>query len=252
MPNLSFAKRSPGILYGILVSLLLGIAGFGGTLDTANFQWYYILVQLLVLGIGILHLWISPRFFPALFAAFGWGLLGTMLILLLGMGFSLLIYQYTGYLASRWPFISSLLPFLIPFLVVQAYRFYRQIPAADFRKWYYPVNGDMPDLDLLDLSKILVIQFEFLKTPADPNFTNFKAKAPVAMTLGDLFLVFINDYNERTPASPIQYTDPAGQPFGWVFSKKTAWWQRAIYLDPALDFDQNQLTDNSTIIAQRV
>jgi hypothetical protein len=251
MPNTSIVKRVPGLLYGIVVGLLLGAAGFAGTLDSANFQWYYFLVQVLALGLGVLHLWLGPRFIPAVFATFGWGMLDTLLVLLLGMAFTLILYQQMGYLADRWPFITSLFPFLIPFLVAQAYRYYREIPPADYRKWYYPINGDMPDLDLLDLSKILVIQFECLKTPSDPNFTNFKAKAPVAMTLGDLFLVFINDYNERTPASPIHFTDPSGRPFGWVFTKKAAWWQRPVYLDPALDFNQNNLADNATIVAMR-
>ena len=252
MAIFSVVKRSPGILYSLVIGLLLGAAGYAGTFSSANFQWYYLLVQLLALGIGVLHLWLSPRFAPTAFTTFGRGLLNTLLVLLLGMGITLFIYYQTGYLASRWPFVSSLFPFLIPFLVVQAYRYYREIPPADYRKWHYPINGDMPDLDLLDLSKILVIQFEFLKTPADPNITNFKAKAPVAMTLGDLFLVFINDYNERTPASPIQYADQTGRPYGWVFTQKTGWWQRPVYLDPALDFNRNQLTDNATIIVQRV
>ncbi|MFD2934188.1 TssN family type VI secretion system protein [Spirosoma flavum] len=252
MPNISFVKRSPGLLYGLVVALLLGAVGFAGTFDSANFQRYYFLIQVLALGIGLLHLWLSPRFAPAIFDTFGRGLLGTLLVLLLGMGFTLVLYHQTGYLGTRWPFVTSLLPFVIPFVVSQAYRYYLQIPPANYRKWYYPINGDMPDLDLLDLSKILVIQFEFHKTPDDANFTNFKAKAPVAMTLGDLFLVFINDYNERTPASPIHYTSTTDQPYGWVFTKKAAWWQRPVYLDPSLDFNQNQLIDNATIIARRV
>ena len=251
MPSLSVVKRFPGLLYSLIVGLLLGALTYVGTVDSANFQRYYLLVQLLALGIGVLHVWLSSRFAPALFTTFGRGVFATVLILLLGIAVSLLLYRQTGYLANRWPFVTSLVPFVIPFLVGQAYRYYQQIPPADYRKWYYPVNGDMPDLDLLDLSKILVIQFEFLKTPTDPNITNFKAKAPVAMTLGDLFLVFINDYNERTPASPIQYTDVTGRPFGWVFTGKTAWWQRRVYLDPTLDFTQNHLADNATIIALR-
>ncbi|UFH52055.1 TssN family type VI secretion system protein [Spirosoma sp. KNUC1025] len=251
MPNLSLAKRFPWIIYGIVISLLLGGIGFAGTFESAQFQWYYFLGQLGALGIGILHVWLSPRFVPTVFATFGIGLLVTILMLLVGMGVTLVLYQQTGYLGSRWPFVTSLLPFVIPFLVLQAYYYFLHIPLANYRKWYYPVNGDMPDLDLLDLSKILVIQFEFLKTLDDSNFTNFKAKAPVSMPLGDLFLVFINDYNERTPASPIRYTDATGRPYGWVFTKKGSWWKRPVYLDPALDFNQNQLTDNATIIAVR-
>ena len=251
MPILSFVKRSPGLLYCVVIGLVLGALGFAGTLDSTHFQSYYFFVQLLALGVGLLHQWLCKQFAPALFTTFGRGFLATLGILLLAMGFTLVLYQKTGHLGNRWPFVTSLITFVVPFLVVQAYRYYRLIPPANYRKWYFPIDGEMPDLDLLDLSKILVIQFEFFKKPEDTNFTNFKAKAPVAMTLGDLFLVFINDYNERTPASPIQYTDAAGRPFGWVFTKKTAWWQRPVYLDPGLDFNRNQLADNATIIAMR-
>lgn len=252
MALLSSAKPSSGILYGLVISLLLAALSFIGTFDSAHFQGYYGLVQLLALGVGGLHLWLGNRLAPTLFVSFGQGVFVTLVILLVGIALGLVIYWQTGYLAARWPFMTSLLPFFIPFLVGQAYRYYLQIPPASYRQWYYPINGDMPDVDLLDLSKILVIQFEFSKTPADTNLTNFKAKAPVAMTLGDLFLIFINDYNERTPASPIQYVDAAGQPFGWVFTKKASWWQRPVYLDPDLDFTQNRLIDNDIIIARRV
>ncbi|MBC3788299.1 TssN family type VI secretion system protein [Spirosoma utsteinense] len=251
MPTLSLVKRSPVILYGLVAGLLLGALGIAGNVDSSYFQQYYILVQVLALGMGCLHLWLGNRFAPDLFTSFGRSVLATCLILLLAVVVVLVICWQTGYLADRWPFATSLIPFVIPLLVQQAYQYYLNIPPADYRKWYYPVNGDMPDLDLLDLTKILVIQFEFLKTPTDTNFTNFKAKAPISMTLGDLFLIFINDYNERTPASPIQYTDAAGRPFGWVFSRKTTWWQRPVYCDPALDFTLNRLSDNDTIVARR-
>ncbi|GAB3947537.1 hypothetical protein GCM10028805_19960 [Spirosoma harenae] len=251
MPNLASVKRFPGILYCLVIGLLLGAITYAGTLESANFQQYYILVQALAIGVGILHVWLSPRFAPNFFTTFGLGLIITLVVMLGGMGLGFVIYSKTGHLDSRWPFVTSLIPFVIPFLIVRAYEYYLDIPPADYKKWYYPINGDMPDVDLLDLSKILVIQFEFLKTPTDSNYTNFKAKAPVAMSLGDLFLIFINDYNERTPASPIQFTDAAGRPFGWVFAKKTAWWQRPVYFDPALDFNQNRLVDNATIVAMR-
>lgn len=252
MPSLTIAKRSPNFLYGLVIVLLLGALCVAGTLDSVHFQRYYILIQVLALGLGCLHLFLSRQVAPLLFTPFGRGGFATTGLLLLAMGLGLVFYWQTGYLADRWPFVTSLIPFLIPFFVGQAYQFYLNIPPADYRKWYYPINGTMPDLDLLDLSTIFVIQFEFLKTSADTNFTNFKAKAPVTMTLGDLFLIFINDYNERTPTSPIQFTNEAGRPFGWVFTKKTAWWQRPLYLDPDLDFSQNKLTDNATIIARRV
>jgi len=252
MPLPTIAKRSPTLLYGLLAVLLLGVTGLAGTFDSIHFQRYYGLTQVLALMLGCVHLWLSRRLVPDLFVPFGRGGLATAGILLVAMGMALVFYWQAGYLAERWPFVTSLIPFLIPFFVGQAYQFYREIPPADYRKWYYPIDGTMPDPDLLDLSKVLVMQFEFLKTPDDINSTNFKAKAPLMMTLGDLFLIFINDYNERTPASPIRFADEAGRPFGWVFTKKATWWQRRIYLNPDFDFNRNQLIDNDTILARRV
>lgn len=251
MPTLAPVKRFPGLLYGIVIGLLLGAICYVGTFDSSTFQSYFLLVQLIALGIGLLHVWLGPRFLPQLLGSLSYALLVSVLILLVGMGVALVLFSQQGLPADRWPFITSLLPFLIPVLLTMAYRYYRLIPPASYRKWYYPINGDMPDLDLLDLSQILVIQFELQKTASDAIRTNFKAKAPVSMTLGDLFLVFINDYNERTPASPIQFTDEAGRPFGWVFTQPTSWWKRPVYFDPALNFDQNRLADNATIIAIR-
>ncbi|GAA4395406.1 hypothetical protein GCM10023187_02240 [Nibrella viscosa] len=253
MTRLPAVARSKWILYGLGIVLLLGGISWLGTLDTASFQTYYLLAQALALGVGILHVWLGERFgyltYDLLFLR---NVLPAFLLMLAGMIVSLVLYQFTGHLADRWTFVTSLIPFLIPVLVVLAYQYFLAIPAADYKKWYYPINGDMPDIDLIDLSKILVIQFEFLKTPEDRHDTNFKAKAPVAMSLGDLFLVFINDYNERTPASQIVFTHDTGQPYGWVFSKKAAWWQRPRFLDPELNFSQNYLNDNDTIIAHRV
>lgn len=244
--------RSRTTAYAFLIVVLLGALCLIGLLDSSNFQRYYLVAQLGALGVGILHVWLSPQFgYEPEKQSFGYGLSITFLLALLGAVAGLVLYFVLGRLADRWLFVTSLMPFIIPFLFVQAFRFFLQIPPAEYKKWHYPLDGHMPDLDLIDLSKIIVIQFEFPKKETDPSYTNFKAKAPVAMTLGELFLVFMNDYNERTPESPIQFTDETGRPYGWVFHLKAAWWKSRRYIDPDLTFQQNALLDNDTLIAQR-
>ena len=65
----------------------------------------------------------------------------------------------------------------------------------------------MPNLDLLDLSRVLIIQFEFLKSTSETSNTNFKAKAPYNMPFGELFYIFISDYNESHPQNIIEITN---------------------------------------------
>lgn len=247
----SLVGRSGERIYGLVLAGLLTSSSVPGLLPTESYQLTYFFIQLLALGIGLIHVRLGSRFRGE---QLNTGEVGTVLfVLLVAALLAVLLYYLLDSLASRWPFITALLSFTIPTLVGLAYTYYRQIPDAVYTRWYYPSNGEAPDLDLLDLSKILVIQFEFRKKPDDALYTNFKAKAPVAMTLGELFLVFINDYNERTPEQPIVYTDAASQSYyGWVFYKKAAWWQRRRYLDPNLNFTQNQLGDNDTLIASRV
>jgi len=251
--KVSGLRPTQGLLYGVALVGILVALSLLGTFDTTRVQGFYALTQVLALGVGVLYIWLGNRLGYLMNGqSFSHGLLLTFALLLIAIVGALVAYQWTGYLETRWPFVSSLLPFVVPFLVAQAYAYYLLVPPADYKKWYYPINGAMPDVDLLDLSKVLVIQFEFRKSPADVTLTNFKAKAPVAMPLGELFLIFINDYNERTPAGPIGYLNEENQPYGWVFYAKTSWWQRRRYLDPDATFVQNGLVDNATILAERV
>ena len=146
--------------------------------------------------------------------------------------------------------VSALL-FSLPFFILLSFNRFREIPPRAYKKWYYPAGSPMPDLDLLDLTKILVVQFEFPKQASDPQPTNFKAKAPVEMRFGELFFIFLNDYQEQHPDSPIQYLDDQNQPFGWIFYRKSAWWQSGKYFDPDLTFRENQVADNEIIICER-
>jgi hypothetical protein len=75
-------------------------------------------------------------------------------------------------------------------------------------------------MDLLDLSRVLVIQFEFTKKANESDFTNFRAKAPNAMLFGELFFIFLNDYNDRNPASPLNIFLPLVNLTAGCFTKK--------------------------------
>jgi hypothetical protein len=110
----------------------------------------------------------------------------------------------------------------------------------------------MPDLDMIDLSQIEVIQFVFTKNPNDSTQTNFTSKAPLNMTLGQLFFIFINDYNDKNVQHPIGYLKATREPFGWLFYRKKKLFNQKHFFDADLTFRDNGIQPNERIYAIRV
>ena len=244
-------KPTISVLYIIGMLLFLMATGLLGLLPASSLQGWYLLAQLLAFGLGIGHLYLLYRFLPQLDAnRLVPGLLATLLLALVAMGSIMLLHQFV-FRTDELAFGTCVIPFAIPYLFAWVYRMYCHIPRREYKIWYYPLGKPMPDLDLIDLSKILLIQFELPKKITDTTATNFKAKAPVQMTLGELFLIFLNDYNEQNSASGIQVTDEQNVPIGWHFYYKKRWPASRNYFDPDLTFQQNNIRDNLIIRAQR-
>jgi hypothetical protein len=235
-----------------LVVVLLVFSSLSGLvlIRTIPLSIIFLLMQLVSLLVGVVHVRLLYQLFPKLHP--DKVVPAALTTLSVNAGGAASMAASLHLLGSSLSLVSSALLFSLPFFVFTAFRYYLQIPPKVYKKWYYPVGSPMPDLDLLDLTKILVIQLEFPKRLADTQPTNFKAKAPVDMRFGELFFIFLNDYQEQNPNSPIQYLDDQNQPFGWVFYRKTTWWKSRKYFDPDLSFKENGATDNEVIICQRV
>lgn len=244
-------KPAKGILYIAGMVLLFTLIGLLGLLSPLAIQGWYLLAQLLVFGLGVVHLFLLYRFFSAPETnqdLYGLGL--TCIVQILG-GIGIWLLYLLVFKSANAGFATCIIPFVIPYLFAWAYRAYRAIPDAEYKKWFYPLGGAMPDLDLIDLSKILVVQFEFPKRATDAATTNFKAKAPLQMRLGELFLIFLNDYNEQNGVNGIQFTDPQNRPYGWHFYAVRGRFLPRRYFDPDLTFLQNNIQDNFIIKAER-
>ena len=205
--------------------------------------------------LGLIHAWLESHYLPQLSqGGIGGRLLYGLALVLVGI---LLLAAGTHYIAgpTRWPFVfagtTSL--FLVPLLWREAFRRWRAVPQPAFKPWWLPVNRPPLDIDMVDLSAVQVIRFEFRREPGDPVRADSRAKAPTHMTLGDLFHVFLTDYNERFQGSPIRLFDEQQQPFGWIFYvRPRRWWQTRRYLDPTFNFDQNRINDSDRVVAHRV
>ncbi len=175
----------------------------------------------------------------------------TLLFLATGILAIYLVKKAPYIRADPHTFMSGTVLFTLPFVLGWAMEYWLHIPYKQYKAWYYPLNQAEPDTDLIDLSKILVISFEFPKTAGDDRYTNFTAKAPVNMSLGQLFFIFINEYNYRHKDRPLTYLDEDGSPYGWVFRRKASWWKKKIYFDSDLTFRENFVMNNDVIVATR-
>ncbi|QRR03019.1 TssN family type VI secretion system protein [Dyadobacter sandarakinus] len=202
---------------------------------------------------GILHVYLLTQWFPGLFENRAGLAIGFTLLIALGAALVIifLYHKLANDLVRGVGMATALVGFLFPVFIARVYQSYLEIPVKSYKKWYYPMGKALPDMDLLDLSRVLVIQFEFTKKAQEPVFTNFRAKAPHAMRFGELFFIFLNDYNDRNPGSPIGYLAPDGTPYGWLFYRKAPWYRRRQYMDPDLTFQDNGIVDNETIVAVR-
>ncbi len=238
-----------GLYLAIMLLLFSGVSGFA-LMRSVRLTIVFLLMQLAALLLGIFHTRVLYAVFPKLRSERV--LPAALTTLSINAGGALGLALSLRWLGSSLGLASSALLFSLPFFWLIAFQRFRQIPAKVYKKWYYPEGSPMPDLDLLDLTKILVVQFEFPKQVSDAQVTNFKAKAPVEMRFGELFFIFLNDYREQNPGNPIQYLDDHNQPFGWVFYRKAARWQPKTYFDPDLTFKANQVADNEIIVCERV
>jgi hypothetical protein len=243
------------IIYMIITALCFGIAGLTGLLGIIeNLNSFFIITQVLILILGILHGYLLYRLVPWTSKnKFTWEFLFSIAAASLGAVFFLLVYKFILQVhALQYVMLAAITWFFVPFFFIQAFTRYRMIPARIFRKWYYPVGKEINDPLDSELVSLLVVSFVFHKKMNDPEITTFRAKAPSHMVFGRLFYYFVNDYNERHREGPIEFLDLEDHPHGWVFHHKPNWLGRKRYIDPDKIITDNYIKENSVIICHRI
>ncbi len=150
------------------------------------------------------------------------------------------------------PIMFSAIGFFIPILFNHSFRAINEIPPPNFQAWEYPLYQaiELPPEDPNEI--LLVIGFSLCKKPDELKRTQFRAKAPVNMKLGDLFYHFINDYNELNSETTIAVANSMNEPFHWLFRTKPKFLRPGRILNPRLSNRDNGIRENTIIIAERV
>lgn len=153
-----------------------------------------------------------------------------------------------------YPVLLSTLLFFVPLLVFHSFQAAYDIPATKFPTWEYPLHKPIavPDEEEDRGTRKLVIAFEIANKPTDYKRTNFRAKGPETMKLGDLFYHVINENNHRYSQAKIEYTDKNHEPYEWWFRRKPKWYQAQKIFNPELSLRENGVRENTIIICERV
>ncbi|MBO0936698.1 hypothetical protein J2I47_09095 [Fibrella sp. HMF5335] len=238
-------------LYLLAALVLAGGLGAGlSRMESVTMAFYWLEGMVLVLGMG--HLVMSRQ-------QFAW--LRTSPIsdelALAGLVASLMAVTQTlayGLMHPAGPFLPALalgwLPFFLPLLFMLAYEAFVLIPARVYRKWFYPVDREVPLIELVDTIRLHV---QVSKAPDQPALTTYTVKAPIDRTLHDLFHYMIYSHNhEEDPEHPIQYheVNTEGSLLGWVFYRPRLGGFVKSYLDPSLSLSRSHLKTDATIVAR--
>jgi len=249
-----FSKRA--IWYLLIAVAVFALTGlFIAVGFFSNYNRYFIFFQVLFLLYGGFHVYLMQQ-------KMDWGrdnqsfwpdLIFTIIILLGGAICFVLAYRWLNKEGLELSMMFSILFFIVPLFVWHTFQTALAIPPKVLNQWYYPVHEPMEDPEEGKLKNMLLISFEFQKNGVETYFTNFRAKAPVDMELGELFYYFINDYNERHPQGQILFSNGTGKPHGWMFYKKPKWYTiLTTYMDADKTIFLNRIRENDVIVCSRI
>lgn len=245
----------PILWYLLAYAFLFALIGLLVAVNVFNsYTQYFILFQVLFIGLGILHVYTLYKYMKWINEKTFWAeILFTIAVAAIGGLCFMMVYRYFDRQEMDMTMLTAAFSFLIPLFVQYTYKKAIAIPFKILKQWQYPIHMEIAEPEEKKLRNLLVISFEFLKKTNDRHYTNFRAKAPADMEFGELFYYFINDYNERHPNASIVYLNDTGQASGWVFFKKPKWYTLFTkYIDAEKTIFINNVRENDVIMCMRV
>ncbi len=245
--------------YGLLSSLVASGVAYVSTFISDHLFAVYWLLSVVYLLFGIIHMSVvHKKYFYAGKQDRGKVILGEIIFGLSIIFLTIVIFSALQYFLSKeksylfYPLLLSTISFFIPFLFMQTFEAAFAIPAAVFKTWQYPLGEQIDVPDEKPGEKVMLIAFEISKKLRLAEKTQFRAKAPEGMTLGELYYHFINDYNDEQSETPIDYVDEGHEPYTWWFRRKPKWYQGPRILDPHISMRENGIKENTIIICERI
>jgi hypothetical protein len=242
------------LFYVLVVSLLISASSlFLFLKPNMGEMTIIIFAQLIIIFLGTLHVFLSKKLLPWYQEhTFGMQLVFIICILLFGYFFFNMAFTFLADPAVEFVWYLSLLWFLVPVILDQTIIKLLEVPPKEYKSWKYPLNVTIEDPSDQEMENPVVISFVFKKNNSVDEVTTFRAKAPLAMSLGRLFYFFINDYNSRHPEAPVSFTNKNNKPDAWIFFKlKSKFLGLKIALDPDNTISANGIRENDVLLCSR-
>jgi hypothetical protein len=245
-------KKWELLVYMLVASILVGLISKLGFVEFTRMPlWFFIVAQVWLLLVGVLHIWLFEKFFKLEQGNMG-KILFTMAILFFGYG--LVTMSFKVYYHSPFPRLYFLPAFffLAPTFVLIAFNYFVKIPVKVHKLWDFPTPGSIPDPKDSEMADLIILNFEIRRLHEDLTRTVFKAKAPKTMALGRLFYFFIGDYNSRNPNNPILINESDNKLYKWSFYRNAGIFTGKVHLDADKTIAENRIKENASIICERL
>ncbi len=162
-----------------------------------------------------------------------------------------LVFNYCNELRIGFWVATSNIAFMFPSIYVKTNSLFAEIPVAVYKVWKSTLNEKNIEHEEVDYNHLKLVKIELFKTESDNKTTVINAKAPFELSFGAWFSRLLNDYNLKSPLSPIEDAEPKATS-GWIFYTKPSVFLPRNYIDFERNFKQNMIRENQTIIAKRV
>lgn len=241
----------------ILFSIGGALVSFLTTMLSNNYVTTYIVLSVTALLLGVLLVYLTHRKFfkPHAHNRIQQSISEVMYTIsvlnLMVIGLVAGLYYFVSDKFLFFPMLCSLLCFLVPLLLYQAYLNLIAIPNPIYEYWEYPMLNPIELDDDDDSAAVLVLGFKLKKKEVEAE-SLFRTKAPVDMVLGDLLYHFINEYNEAQSETPIAYVNENLQADKWYFRSARKGWRAGRVLNPSFSIQENKLKEDDIIICDRI
>lgn len=239
------------IFYVLLSGIILGLPGLLGFFDYNFMPYIYALLAIAYLIIGCYSQSIMLSFLKDLKGKpFFLKFMFNMATMILGIGLFSLCFNLTNELQYGLWACTCVLPFMFPMLYNKALRCYLDIPVEIYKVWKYSNEYDSDSFNI-DLERVMVVDLELFRKVDDIDSERITGKVSEDSVFGQWFQRMIDDCNRKSPTDPIVYRNDADY-YEWIFYIKPSFFSRRRYIDPDLNFAENNLKRRCTIIAKRV
>ncbi|MCZ4223963.1 TssN family type VI secretion system protein [Pedobacter rhodius] len=248
-----FLNNKRLIVSVLLIGIILAIPGFLGFLNFNFMPWGYIICCIYYVLTGITFVYLLTKYYPKdlldrkVFIFFA-----TLISAILSVYLFQLAFNWLSSINFGWFGAGSISWFFVPLIFWWAYVSLLHIPAEIYKIWKYPATPLEINMDHVDFNRLLVLELELYKKSSDAEPLKVKVKALKDMNFGIWFHKFIDDYNLKFAASPIEFRDEYMEGYKWIFFIKTSFFKRNIFIDPDLDITENGISEKMTIYAKRV